>query len=133
MMPSSRYMVLWVVLGIVLIALVLAVVFWIGVALAVLSVTIWLNLVGFGLVSSRLHLPALAVAVALLPVAAGVGFLLGQTGGLAIGAGLWAIGVAVPQIVLWRLRGRLATTLRAGGNASRLPVIEARYRPLDNP
>ncbi|GAC1316303.1 MAG: hypothetical protein NVSMB2_09030 [Chloroflexota bacterium] len=132
-MISSRSMVLWVVLGIVLMALVLAVVFWIGVALAVLGITMWLNLVGFGLVSSRLHAPMRAVAIALLPLAAGLGFALGQTGGLAIGAGLWALGVAVPQILLWRLRGRLATTLRARGNASRLPVIEARYRPLDDP
>lgn len=130
-MLSSRYAVLWVLLGIVLIALMLAVVFWIGVAVAVLAVIAWLNVIGFAMVSARLHVAARVTAAVLLPVAAGLGFALGQTGGLATGTAVWALGVALPQVLLWRLRGRLSSTLRGPGNRGGLPVIEAHYRRLD--
>lgn len=129
---SSRYTIVWVLLGILLMALVLALVFWIGVALAVLGLVFWLNLIGFTMISARLHIPARVTAALLLPVAAGIGFAFGQTGGLAVGIALWVLGVALPQVLLWRLRGRLSATFGGRNSRGELPVIDAHYRPLDN-
>lgn len=121
---------LWVVVGLVIVSLVLAAVFWIGVLLAAVALVGWFNLLVLPRVARRLRAPQLVLAIALLPLLAAAGFVLAGLSGVLAGGAVWTVGVALPRAVLWRLRGRLFGSRPARGETrlERVRVVDARFR-----
>ena len=96
-----------VVTVLVLIALVLAAIFWLALAVAAVLAVAWFNLLLLPRIAARLHIPQLVLAIALIVVLTGAGFLLAGIPGAIEGAAIWLLGVATPRAVMWRLRRRL--------------------------
>jgi hypothetical protein len=127
MVFSGWRAVLWLLAALLLVSVLLAAVFWIGVLLAVLAAIVWLNLILLPRVAARFRAPELVLAVALLPVLAAGGMALDGVGGVVVGSAGWAIGVALPRVVLWRLRRRLGQGAGSGTGLRRVRVIDARF------
>jgi hypothetical protein len=125
MMISGWRAVVLIVAGLLVVGLLLAVVFWIGVLLAGLSVLAWFNLIVLPRLARRTRIPALVLAVALLPLLAAIGFAAAGLSGAIGGCGIWLIGVVVPRVLVWRLQRRLAQS-----RYDRAPVrqIDAPFR-----
>src|SRR5947209_1092731 len=96
---------------VVVIALLLTALFWLGVLIAALGVVIWFNLFLLPSIALRTRIPLVVLCAALLPIAAGAGFGIAGTGGLIAGASIWLLGVALPRVLLWRLRRRLGNRM----------------------
>jgi hypothetical protein len=97
-----------VLLALVVVALLLTALFWIGVLIAALAVVAWFNIFLLPSIAFRTRIPQLLLALALLPIAAAAGLGLAGTGGLVAGCAIWVLGVALPRAALWRLRKRFA-------------------------
>ncbi len=117
---------LGVVAGLVILSLLFAAVFWIGVLLAALALAGWFNLFLLPSLALRLRIPQLAVAIALLPVLGIGGLALGGVSGVVAGCSVWILAMALPRVVLWYLRRRLSR--RGNMTLTQERVIEARYR-----
>jgi hypothetical protein len=100
---------------------------WAAALLAVIGGVGWLNLVLLPRLAYRLHVPHLALAIVCLPVLAGVGWLLGGTGGAITGGVGWCLAIGVPRILGWRVRSRL----RKPGDLARPRVIEGGFRRIE--
>lgn len=95
------------ILGLLVVSLLLAAVFWIGVLLAILALVGWVNLLLLPGLALRLRVPQLVLAIALLPLLAAAGLAVAGTGGVVAGCCVWAVGVALPRAALRRLRRRV--------------------------
>jgi hypothetical protein len=115
---------LWLVAALLVLSLILAAVFWIGVLLGVLAAVGWFNLLLLPRLSIHLRIPELVLAVGLLPVLAVGGMLLAGVGGVVAGCSVWVLGVALPRAVLWRLRRRLWHGRSGGLQLRRVRVID---------
>jgi tellurite resistance protein TehA-like permease len=114
-----------VVTALVVLALLLTALFWLGVLLAALAAVAWFNLFLLPSLSARSRIPEWILALVLLPMVAAAGLVLGGSGGLVAGCVLWILGVALPRTVRWRLRRRLE---RGIVSHRHLPtVIDARF------
>jgi hypothetical protein len=109
--------------GLVLFALLLTAILWLAIALGVLLGVAWFNWMLLPRVATRLHIPLLALAIALLVPLAGLGYLASGITGALEGAVIWLLGVAVPRALLWRFRGRVRSR-----SAERQTIIVP-YRP----
>jgi hypothetical protein len=96
-----------VVTALVLIALVLAAIFWLALAIAAVLAVAWFNLLLLPRIAARLRIPQLVLAVALILVLTGAGYLLAGITGAIEGAAIWLVAVAAPRAVMWRMRRRL--------------------------
>jgi hypothetical protein len=119
---------LWIVLALIAFSLLLTALFWIGIALAVVAVVAWFNLLILPRVAARVRVPQLLLALLLLPVLGALGFGLHGLTGLAAGCAVWVIGVALPRAAAWRAQKRLRYSAR---RPMPVRVIEPdfRYRP----
>jgi hypothetical protein len=95
------------IVGLVLVALFLTALFWIGLVLAAVGVLVWFNLVLVPRLAARSRVPELVLAAALVPLLAAAGLALAGTSGLIVGCSIWVLGVALPRALLWRYRRRL--------------------------
>jgi hypothetical protein len=127
MVFSGWRAVVWLLAAVLLVGLLLAAVFWIGVLLAVAAVVGWVNLVLLPRVAGRVRLPQLVLAMALLPLLAAGGMALAGLSGVVAGGFIWAIGVALPRAVLWRVRRRLGRRVDGGTGLRRVRMIDAEY------
>src|SRR5260370_40850033 len=127
MIFSGWRAVVWLLVAVLIAGLLLTVVFWVGVLLAALAVVAWFNLLVLPNVAARLRTPERLLAIALLPLLAAGGLLLGGLSGLAASSAIWAIGVALPRVALWRLRRRLRQSTRAGTALRQGPNIHASF------
>ena len=127
MVFSGWRAVVWLVAALLLVSILVTVVFWIGVLLAVLAAIVGLNLILLPRLAARFRTPELVLAVGLLPVLAGGGLALDGVSGVVAGCAGWAIGVALPRAVLWRLRRRLGPRAGGGTGLRRVRVIDARF------
>ena len=114
MVVSGWRALIWLLAGLVVLALLLTFVVWLAALVGVIAAVAWLNLLLLPRISTRLRVPHLVVAVGLLPLLAASGLMLGGPSGLVAGSSAWLIGVALPQALLRRLRARLG---RASGRA----------------
>jgi hypothetical protein len=96
-----------VVTALVLIALVLAAIFWLALALAAVLAVAWFNLLLLPRIAARLRIPQVVLAIVLLLLLGGAGYLLGGITGALEGGAVWLIAVPAPRAVMWRLRRRL--------------------------
>jgi hypothetical protein len=96
-----------VIAALVVVALLLTALFWLGIILAALAAVIWFNFFVLPKIATRTRIPQLVLAAALLPIAAAVGLGLAGTSGAIAGATVWLLGVALPRALLWRMRRRL--------------------------
>ncbi|MBV9173761.1 MAG: hypothetical protein JOZ81_27165 [Chloroflexi bacterium] len=119
---------LWGVLALITLMLLLSALFWIGMALAVLAVVAWFNLVILPRIGGRLHVSQLVLAALLLPLLGGIGYIFDGVAGVGGGCALWVIGVALPRAALWRARKRFRYTAQ---RPMPVRIIEPdfRYRP----
>ena len=115
---------LLVLVGLVLVGVLLAAVFWIGVLLAVLASVGWVNLILLPRLALWSRIPQLILAFALLPLLALCGFALAGQSGIVAGGVIWGLGVALPRAALWRMRRRLGRGGRGGTGLRRAQVIE---------
>jgi len=109
-------------------------VFWLGILLGVLAAVAWFNLVLLPRLAVRIRAPEPLLAGALLPLLCVGGFLISGTTGVFAAAVIWALGVAVPRVVVWRLRRR---ALRvdpgsAGTDLEQIRVIEGEFRQIES-
>jgi hypothetical protein len=95
-----------IIVAVVIVALLLTALFWLGVLLVTLAAVAWFNIFLLPSVSARTRIPPLVLALALLPILAAIGYGLGGTVGLIGGSAVWAVGVALPRAALLRLRRR---------------------------
>ena len=100
---AALVLVALVVLG----ALLLTAMFWLAIALVALAAVAWLNLLLLPRLAVRLHVPLLALGIALLVPLAGIGYLLAGVTGAVEGLAVWLLGVALPRALLWRYQRRL--------------------------
>lgn len=107
-----------IIAALVIVALLLTALFWLGVLLATLAAVAWFNVFLLPSVSARTRIPQLILALALLPILAAIGYGLAGTVGLIGGSAVWALGVAIPRAALWRLSRRVDR---------RLTIIDARF------
>lgn len=114
---------LLVIAAVIIVALLLTALFWVGVLLAALAAVAWLNIFLLPNVSRRTRIPELILALALLPIAAAIGLGLAGTGGIIAGCCIWVLGVAGPRLAMLRMRRRL----RAYSRKRDLRVIDARF------
>jgi len=114
---------LLVIVALVIVALLLTALFWLGVLLAALAAVAWLNIFLLPNVSRRTHIPELILGIALLPIGAAIGLGLAGTGGIIGGCCIWVLGVAGPRVAMWRMRRRL----RDYSGKRDLRVIDARF------
>jgi hypothetical protein len=114
----------FLVVALLLVGLLLAAVFWIGVLLAVLAAVGWFNLLLLPGLAARLRIPALVLAMGLLPVLAAGGLALAGISGVIAGCSVWAIGVTLPRAIVWRLRRRRQL---GGMRLRRVRVIDAGF------
>jgi hypothetical protein len=112
------------VAALLVLSLLLAAVFWIGVLLAIVAAVGWLNLLLLPRLATRVRLPELVLAVGLLPVLGVAGLLLAGGGGVVAGGSVWVLGVALPRAVLWRLRRRLWHAGSRGIQLRRVRVVD---------
>jgi 4-hydroxybenzoate polyprenyltransferase len=123
--PSGWRAALAILLALVFVGLLLTAIFWLAIAVAVLIGVAALNWVALPRLALRLHVPDVALALALLvPLAAG-GLVLAGVTGAAEGAAIWLLGVAAPRALLWRFRRRLA---QRASDRERTTIILP-YRP----
>jgi hypothetical protein len=127
MVFSGWRAVLLVLAALLLVSLLLVAVFWIGVLLAVLAAVGWFNLLLLPRLAVRLRVPAVALAIGLLPLLGGGGLALAGLSGVVAGCSVWAIGVALPRVVLWRLRRRIRHGVGGGTQLRRVRVIDAEF------
>jgi len=111
------------VAGLVVLALLLTALFWLGILLAVLAAVAWFNIFLLPRLAYRTRIPELVLAVALLPISAAAGLGLAGTSGIVAGCSIWVLGVALPRVVMWRLRRRLSRRTRLSSSR----VIDTRY------
>lgn len=114
---------LLVIAAVIIVALLLTALFWLGVLLAALAAVAWLNIFLLPNVSRRTRIPELILAIALLPIAAAIGLGLAGTGGIIAGCYIWVLGVAGPRLAMLQMRRRL----RAYSRKRDLRVIDARF------
>ena len=113
-------------LGLALLALLIAVAVWVALALVVVGAVVWLNLVLLPRLARRLHVPGLALELSLLPVLAGPGWLIRGPTGAALGAVAWLAGIALPRLVGRRLRARIRS---AASGPSSVIIVESPALP----
>lgn len=113
--------------ALLVVSLVLAAAFWIGVLLLVLGAVGWFNLLLLPRLARRARVREIVLALALLPLLATGGFALGGLNGAAAGCAIWVLAVALPRAMVWRFRRKL---LRPDGarRLRRTRNIDARYR-----
>ena len=124
MVSSGWRTALWMVAGVLVVSLLLAALFWIGVLLVALALVGWFNLVLLPRVALRLRIPQRVIAIALLPVLAAGGLALAGLSGAVAACSIWTIGVALPRVVLWRVRRRLWQGARGEMRLRRVRVID---------
>jgi hypothetical protein len=95
------------IVGLVLAALLLTALFWIGLGLAALGVVVWFNLLLLPRLATRTRIPELVLAAALMPLLGAAGLAVAGTTGLIVGCSIWVLGVALPRALVWRYRRRL--------------------------
>lgn len=117
-----------VVVALLVLAVLLTALFWLGVLLAALAVVAWLNIFLLPNFAARSHIPELVLAVALLPIMAAAGLGLSGTTGLIVGSALWLLGVAFPRALLWRLRTRVNRHLSESQELRSTRVVETTFR-----
>ena len=103
------------ILGLVLLALLIAVALWVAIGLLVVGAILWLNLVLLPRLAGRLHVPGLVLELILLPLVAGPGWLIGGLTGAALGATAWLAGIAIPRLIGRRLRARIRSAAERPG------------------
>jgi hypothetical protein len=103
--------VVWLLVALLVVASLLAAVVWLAVLAAVIALVVWFNLLLFPRLAARLRVPQLVAAIGLLAAFVVGGLLLAGLNGVGAGCAAWLIGVAVPQVVLWRLRESLHSRL----------------------
>ena len=116
-----------VVAALVVLALLLTALFWIGVLLAGLAVIAWFNIFLLPSIAFRTRIPQLVLAAALLPIAAAIGLGLAGSGGLIAGCSVWLLGVALPRLVLWRVRRRFANRMATDPRLRAMRVIDTQF------
>jgi len=109
--------------ALVIVALLLTALFWLGILLAALAVVAWFNIFLLPNLSRRTHIPELILAIALLPIAAAIGLGLASISGVIAGCCIWLLGVAAPRAVMWRMRRRLKGYARKRD----LRIIDTRF------
>jgi hypothetical protein len=121
----------WLIAALLVASLLLTALFWIGIVVAALAVVGSFNLLVIPRLAARLHAPEAVLAIGALPLLAGVGLMLGGPGGLLVGGGVWALGVAVPRFALRRYRHRLGKLMNTPGAQGRpVRVIDTEFRYL---
>jgi hypothetical protein len=119
-----------VVIGLVVLALLIAVALWVAISLAILGAVLWLNVVVLPRLSRRLRVPRIVLDLICLPVLAGAGWLLNGPTGAVLGALAWLTGIVVPQLVGRRLIARMTT---ARGGPTTVIVLDSPARDLTPP
>jgi hypothetical protein len=109
-----------VIAALVVVALLLTALFWLGVLLVTIAACVWFNLALLPRVSARTRIPQLILAAALLPILAAIGYGLAGTAGVIGGSLVWLFGIAVPRAALWRFSRRL-------DRRRELTTIDAQY------
>ncbi len=115
----------WFVAALLVVSLLLAAVFWIGVVLAVLAAVGWFNLLLLPRLAARFRMSELLLAMGLLPLLAAGGLAMAGVSGVVAGCSVWAVGVALPRAILWRLRRRYWQGVGTGVTLRRVRVIDA--------
>ena len=116
-----------VLIVLVVVALLLTALFWLGIVLAALAAVVWFNIFLLPSIAYRTRIPQLVLAGALLPIAAAAGLGLAGTGGLIGGCSIWLLGVAVPRLILWRVRRRIAKRIAANERLGSPQIIDTRF------
>jgi hypothetical protein len=115
------------ILGLVLVAVFLTALFWLGLALAALGVLAWFNLVLLPRLAVRTRVPELVLAAALVPVLAAVGLMLAGPTGVIAGCSIWVLGVALPRALLWRYRRRLEQQRQVDPGLHPVRIIDTEF------
>jgi hypothetical protein len=121
------------VAAVLVLLLLLAAVFWLGIILAVLAVVAWFNLTLLPRVARGIHVPEPALAALLLPVLAAAGYWLNTTQGAIAGAAIWLFGVVAPRVALRRFRRRIGEIRVATTPDNAVQIIDTQFRSLDEP
>jgi hypothetical protein len=130
--PTSRWRgFVGLVLALMIIALLLTAVLWLGMLLLAIGAVAWFNLVALPRVSARLRLPRLAVAIATLPLLAAAGWLLGGVSGVIAGCAVWVLGIVVPRLLVWRLGRRVRSRIRGSWSDGWIRLGPAREIEVD--
>lgn len=129
MIPLSGWRAAVVVaITLLVLAVLLTALFWLGVLVAALAVVAWFNIFLLPNIAWRSHIPELVLAVALLPIMAAAGLGLAGTTGVIGGSGLWLLGVAFPRGLIWRLRRRVRHHLSNSQELRTTRVVETTFR-----
>jgi hypothetical protein len=89
------------------VGLLLTALFWAAALALAVAAAAWFSLGLLPRLADRLHVPLIATAFGLLAVLIAGGLLLAGTTGAIAGSGVWLVGVALPRVVVWKVRAQL--------------------------
>ena len=115
------------IVGLVLVAVLLTALLWLGLVLVALGVVVWFNLVLLPRLAARARVPELVLAAALVPLLAAVGLAVAGTSGVLVGCSIWVLGVALPRALLWRYRRRLERRRQVDPQLHPVRIIDTEF------